>query len=147
LANDRIVGQLDPENLTVCREDKQVTGQADPLRIVIVEDNVDSAYLLRLLLVKWGHTAEMAHTGAAGLQLIAELKPDVAIVDIGLPEIDGYSLARKVRELGGGEQIRLVALSGYGSELDRQRASEAGFDEHLTKPVAAEDLQAVLERK
>jgi signal transduction histidine kinase/FixJ family two-component response regulator len=120
-----------------------------PLRILVVEDNDDSRDMLQMLLEGQGHSVDVASDGLSGLERLLESSPDVALVDVGLPGIDGYDLARRVRErraTTGGAALRLVALTGYGQAEDRARALAAGFDEHLVKPVTAVDLQRVLSR-
>jgi signal transduction histidine kinase len=105
-----------------------------PKRIVLVDDNVDAADLLGELLRACGHDVSVAHTPLAGLALVAELEPHVAVLDIGLPDIDGYELARRIRQLP--SNCRLIALTGYGQEKDRASAQEAGFEAHFVKPLS-----------
>jgi two-component system, chemotaxis family, CheB/CheR fusion protein len=114
------------------------------LRVVIVEDSEDSLELLKLFLEHLGHEAHAAATGPAGLEAIIEHKPDLALVDIGLPGMSGLEVARAVREHPGISEVYLVALTGYGRDDDRRATAEAGFDEHLTKPVSRETLERVL---
>jgi two-component system, chemotaxis family, CheB/CheR fusion protein len=115
-------------------------------RIVIVEDQQDAREVLRLLLEAKGHTVIEAADGAAAIEVIARERPDVALVDIGLPVIDGYAVARAVRADSTLAGVVLVALSGYGSGEDVQSAREAGFDDHLTKPAEPERIDALLRR-
>jgi two-component system, sensor histidine kinase len=91
-----------------------------------------------------GHDVRTARDGASGLALAAEARPDVALIDIGLPDVDGYEVARRMRAAPGGRRIGLVAITGYGQAEDQRRAYEAGFDAHLTKPVAPERLKQVM---
>ncbi len=119
---------------------------AEPLRILVVEDNEDSRDMLQMLLEGQGHSVDVAGDGIAGLECLLGSAHDVALVDVGLPGIDGYDLARRVRERRPDAAVRLVALTGYGQAEDRARALAAGFDEHLVKPVTAVDLQRVLVR-
>jgi two-component system CheB/CheR fusion protein len=106
------------------------------LRIVLVEDNEDSREMLELLLTARGHDVASAADGAVGAKLIIERRPDLALVDIGLPVMSGYDVARKVRrECDGSVPIYLIALTGYGRQEDRKAVLEAGFDEHLVKPI------------
>ena len=118
---------------------------AEPLRIVVVEDNLDAAEILQMLLSMQGHKIVVAHDGSAGLAAIKEHVPDVVVSDLGLPgTLDGYGLARAVKadsELAG---IYLIALSGYGRDEDRRRAKDCGFDRHLVKPVDPTSLEAAL---
>jgi signal transduction histidine kinase len=115
-----------------------------PRRIVVIEDYADASESLRMLLTLEGHRVEVAGNGRAGLDLIVETQPDAALIDIGLPELDGYEVAQHVRRSTGGKAMRLIALTGYGEPYDRARAHEAGFDRHLTKPVDAHDLRTAL---
>jgi signal transduction histidine kinase/ActR/RegA family two-component response regulator len=103
-------------------------------RVLIVEDNADAREVLRVALEISGHEVHEAYDGPSGLAAILRLRPDVALVDIGLPEFDGYELARKARAEAGGS-LHLIALTGYGQPDDRRQALEAGFDAHLVKPV------------
>lgn len=105
-------------------------------RVIIIEDNEDAAELLAALLRARRFEVELASRGEQGLQLIRAWRPDAIICDIGLPDIDGYTVARLIRADPGLAGIKLVALSGYGQAKDRMRAAEAGFDQHLTKPAA-----------
>jgi signal transduction histidine kinase len=116
----------------------------EPLQILIVEDNQDGAETLRDLLELMGHQVEVASSGPAGLERARALRPHVAVLDIGLPEMDGYTLARRIRrekELGA---TRLIALTGYGQKADRHRSRAAGFDHHLVKPVDVGELYHLL---
>lgn len=114
-------------------------------RIVIVEDNSDVRALLRLKLSRLGHEVADASDGIAGLEKVLLEKPDLALVDLGLPGIDGFEVARAVREKLGTSVI-LVAVSGFGQPDDKRRAIEAGFDEHITKPADVNDIENVLRR-
>ncbi|HET9793416.1 MAG TPA: ATP-binding protein [Thermoanaerobaculia bacterium] len=112
-------------------------------RIVLIEDNGDLRESIRQLLELDGHSVATAGDGAEGLELIRSLRPDVALIDIGLPRLDGYGVARTVRsELG--RDARLIALTGYGQAEDREKAARAGFDGHLTKPITGRALRRVL---
>ena len=116
--------------------------KAPPRRVLIVDDNEDSANSLAMILKLGGHETASVYTAVDALQRAAVFKPDVVLLDIGLPGMDGYEVALKMRELPGLRDIRLVAVTGYGRSDDRLRAREAGFDDHLIKPVE----YAVLER-
>ena len=118
---------------------------ARPLRILIVEDNVDVGELLAEGLGGLGHRVRLASDGESALREFDRQPPQVVIVDIGLPGMDGYELARRLRQASGEEVPLLVALTGFGSADDRRRATEAGFDEHLVKPVQLDQLARVLE--
>jgi CheY-like chemotaxis protein len=115
-----------------------------PLVIAVVDDNEDLRVTTRDLLQELGHTVEVAEDGEQGAALILRLNPDVALVDIGMPVVDGHGLAARVRSAPGGERVRLVAMSGYGTENDRRRSREAGFDHHLVKPCDVGTLLAAI---
>jgi len=116
------------------------------LRVVIVEDNYDAAEALTMLLELFGHQSTVVADGLAAIDAVRGGAFDLALVDIGLPGIDGYEVARRIRMLPNAKTMTLVALTGYGQDTDKQRALSAGFDEHLTKPVKIERLQALLNR-
>jgi PAS domain S-box-containing protein len=110
--------------------------QRGPRRqILVVDDNVDSAESLALLLRMTGNETHTHHDGLAAVEAAERLRPDVALLDLGLPRLDGYEACRRIRAQPWGKQIRLVALTGWGQEEDRRRSREAGFDAHLVKPV------------
>ncbi len=117
---------------------------AGGLSILLVDDNVDSAEMMGDLLDALGHHVELAHDGASALALAAVRAPDVMILDIGLPDMDGSELARRLRALPALAGTRLIAHTGYGAPHDRERTREAGFDFHLVKPVSMADLQEAL---
>jgi two-component system CheB/CheR fusion protein len=114
--------------------------------VVIVEDQPDSRLMLQLLLESQGIEVFTASNGLEGAELIERIKPEVALVDLGLPVMSGFDLARRIRGDGNGKYTKLVALSGYGQEEDVAAALAAGFDEHLTKPTDVERLERLLER-
>jgi PAS domain S-box-containing protein len=118
--------------------------QSDKLRILVVDDNKDAAETLAILLELWGHEAQRAHDGAKALELGASYRPDVIFLDIGLPGMDGFEVASRLREQPQTAGAVLIALTGYGQEEDRQRSRRAGFDHHLVKPVSPESLQGLL---
>jgi CheY-like chemotaxis protein len=125
----------------------RATGPAvnESVRIVLVEDNVDIRETLTELLVLDGYRVEGAADGPQGLTRILSELPSVALIDVGLPGFDGYELARRARaHLGDGPV--LIAMTGYGQPDDRARAFEAGFDDHVVKPVSVEELSAAIER-
>jgi two-component system, sensor histidine kinase len=115
--------------------------------IVIIEDNADFREGLRLLLESWGHRVEEAATGVQGLDIVRRQRPGIVLVDLGLPDIDGYAVARAVRTAPGGDNFLLVAITGYGAMSDRRRAEDAGFDAHLTKPIGPHELAEILVMK
>jgi len=113
-------------------------------RILVVEDNRDARDMLRTLLQTAGHEVHEASDGRQGVSAALRLRPDVALIDLGLPEMDGYEVARQIRAVDEGRRIMLVAVTGYGSPEDRERSLMAGFDLHLVKPVDPELLAGVL---
>jgi len=115
-----------------------------PRRVLIVEDNDDARAMLHEVLAFSGHDVREARDGATGLALAAQARPDIALIDIGLPDLDGYEVARRLRAAPGGRRMGLIAITGYGQAEDQRRAYEAGFDAHLTKPVAPERLKQVM---
>jgi CheY-like chemotaxis protein len=116
-----------------------------PRRILLIEDNEDAAESLQMLLELAGHEVLVARCGVTGVEAAQSWKPEVVLSDLGLPgAMDGYAVARALRSAGGTATSYLVALSGYGQESDKQRAREAGFDAHLTKPVEFTVLSKLL---
>ena len=115
------------------------------LKILIVEDNRDARTTLRMLLTMgYGHVVYEAGEGFSAIQLALEHRPDVALIDLGLPGMDGYEVARTIRERLTGGEIFLVALTGYSDDADRARTEQAGFDVHLVKPVESAALARLL---
>jgi signal transduction histidine kinase/FixJ family two-component response regulator len=119
-------------------------GLATPLRVLVVEDNEDGRESLRDLLELWGHEVELAENGTQGVEKALSLHPDVALVDIGLPGIDGNEVARRIRAVFGTANMELIAMTGYGQAEDRRRALQAGFDSYLVKPVDPAHLGRLL---
>ena len=114
-------------------------------RVLLVDDNRDAAALIGNLLRSAGHDVRIAHDPALALETAVSFKPQVAILDIGLPVMDGYALAGEMRGVLGDETPILIALTGYGQEQDRQRSEQSGFRAHFVKPVASETLLDLLE--
>jgi CheY-like chemotaxis protein len=113
--------------------------------VLVIEDNQDTRELLSMLISSFGHRVEVGADGVEGMQLARELRPDVLIVDLGLPKLDGFGVARRARaELG--RDVVLIALTGYGQPDDRRRALDAGFDVHFIKPIEPSRLQRLLAR-
>jgi len=115
-----------------------------PTRVLVVEDNLDAAVTLVDLLTLWGYEVSAVHDGLAAVEVAPQYRPDVVLLDIGLPGIDGYEVARRLRRRSELDGLLVVAVTGYGQESDRQRAREAGFDHHLVKPVDLETLRRLL---
>jgi len=126
-----------PSPVPMVEEVKPVPGLSK--RILVVDDNVDSAVTLSWLLGQYGYTVETAHDGKSGLQAAHQFKPDILLLDIGLPGINGYELARRLRAEGFDSAL-MVAISGYALEADVERSRAAGFDRHLAKPVDIDHL-------
>ena len=114
-------------------------------RVLVVDDNTDHAESLAFLLRLMGHETRLAYDGEAALEVAAEFEPNVALIDIGLPRLNGYEVARRLRERPGLRNTVLVAQTGWGQESDRARSQEAGFDHHLIKPVAPEVLANIID--
>jgi len=121
-----------------------IEGKTLPVSILIVEDVADARRMLGRLLTLEGHQVREAADGPTGLAALRSEPPDVALIDIGLPGMDGCEVARSARKDAALTRTRLVALTGYGSPSDRQALLAAGFDEHLVKPVSPSDLARVL---
>jgi PAS domain S-box-containing protein len=117
-----------------------------PVRVLVVDDNADVAEGLMMLLELLGHRVRVAHDGLAALEAVRANAPDLMLVDIGLPGMDGYEVARNVRQDSRLKGVVLVALTGYGRDEDKRKAIEAGFDDHLVKPLTAETFQKLLGR-
>jgi len=113
-------------------------------RVLVVDDNIDSAEVLGTLLEQLGHEVFVAYTGARAIEVAHERRPDVILLDLALPDVSGYDVARSLRRDPQLSGIRIIGLSGFGSEEHRKRALEAGLDDYVVKPVAAERLGQLL---
>jgi CheY-like chemotaxis protein/anti-sigma regulatory factor (Ser/Thr protein kinase) len=118
----------------------EVQSQEGGRRILVVDDNVDAALSLAELLRTIGHSVQCAHHARGAVEALRSFDAEVALLDIGLPGVDGYELARQLRSDGRLATVKLIALTGYGRENDREEALRAGFDDHVVKPVALEQL-------
>jgi len=114
------------------------------LRVLVVDDNEDAAETLGQLLELMGHATRTANDGEAGVAAAGEFLPDVVLMDIGMPKLNGYDAARRIRAEPWGHAMTLVALTGWGQEDDRKKSAAAGFDRHLVKPVEQAALEGVL---
>ncbi len=114
-------------------------------RIMVVDDNVDAAESLAMMLELDGHSVIRAHDGRTAIALASNERPSVMLLDIGLPDIDGYELARRLRALPEADAALLIAVTGYGQAEDRRRAEDAGFDRYLIKPIEFESLRSMLQ--
>jgi PAS domain S-box-containing protein len=131
-----------------CSAEARTQAQAGSIgaSVLIVDDNVDAAESLALLLDFWGCATRIAHDGESAVEAARRERPDVILLDIGLPGMNGYKVAARLREMESTRGVRIVALTGYGGEPERRLSAEAGFDDHLTKPVELETLRRLLER-
>ena len=137
------MGRAQPVGKVPTRVPVVAPADARSLRILIVDDNADAADSIAMLLNMEGHQTRAVNTARAALLAVPEFKPEVVLLDIGLPEMDGYEVARRLRQ-NGRPSMRLVAVTGYGQPADRRRAQAAGFDEHMVKPVEPTALQDFL---
>jgi CheY-like chemotaxis protein len=120
-----------PQNVA----DRQIATSPGSCRILVVDDNQDSADSIAILLRTMGHEVHTAHDGLEAVDATAEFQPDMVLLDLGLPKLNGFDAARRIREQPGGRERVVIALTGWGQEEDRRRSKEAGFDHHLTKPI------------
>jgi CheY-like chemotaxis protein len=114
-----------------------------PKRILVVDDNEDAATMMALLLRKWGHTVMIAHEGREALRTGAQFLPELILMDIGMPVMDGHEACKQMRGTSWGRAAYIVALTGWGQQEDKLRSEQAGFDHHLVKPVSRDVLQNV----
>jgi two-component system, OmpR family, response regulator len=121
-------------------------GTAPARRVLLVDDSVDAAEALSMLLETLGHEVRTMHDGTSALAIVDEFRPEAVILDIGLPGMDGFALARELRKRPSTRDVLLIALTGYGGDEDRLRARAAGFDHHLVKPVSFADLEDLIAR-
>jgi PAS domain S-box-containing protein len=135
---------LEPEPLALTATPDPAPPSGRPSRILVIEDHRDAAESLRMLLEILGHEVRLAFTGREGVGVALAWRPEVVVSDIGLPELDGYEVARRLRNETGFENVLMVALTGYSGDDDRRRSKDAGFDHHLVKPADACELQRVL---
>ena len=118
--------------------------RARPLRVLVVDDNVDTVLSVSMLLRTWGHDVQTAHDGLAAVQAAIDYRPDIALLDIGLPRLNGHEVAKQIRQHPELKHVVLVALTGYGQDSDRHASEQAGFTHHIVKPARFEDLQKIL---
>jgi two-component system, chemotaxis family, CheB/CheR fusion protein len=129
----------------VLERHSDVTNQTAPRRVLIADDNRDSAETLSMLLNISGHEVHLAHTGAEALATAKRVRPDIAILDIGMPDLTGYEVAERIRNEAWGKEMALIAVTGWGQDSDRRRALGAGFDHHLTKPIDPDRLKQLID--
>ena len=135
----------EPETNQIAERGETIRAATGAMRVLIVDDNEDAAILLGTTLRRMGYTVAVAHDGLAGLQAAAEFKPNVAVLDIGLPYINGYELGQRIRSLPGLESVRLVAATGSSQQSDEKTSARAGFDAHLVKPISIRTLSRTLD--
>ncbi|MFM0729773.1 response regulator [Paraburkholderia sediminicola] len=119
-------------------------GAGPALRLLLVDDSVDGATAMALLLESDGYDVRIAHEAAHALEIAAQFGPEIVLLDLGLPGMDGFQLAQEMRQRAATANVLLIAVTGYGQAADRQRSHEAGFDHHLVKPVSSEEIQRVI---
>ncbi len=124
--------------------DRPAAAATRNLRVLVVEDNPDAADMLNVAVVHLGHTTRLAHDGATAIDIATEFAPDLILLDIGLPAMSGYAVARALRERAEFNHVHLAAVTGWGQEEDRRKAREAGFDSHFTKPLSPSALEHLL---
>lgn len=135
-----------PERQLVSMNSVNTSQQDAPnWRVLIVDDNVDSAYLMVAMMQMYGYQSRIAYTGQSALDMIVEYQPDFVMLDISLPDIDGYEVARRIRQNTQLKNVKLIASTGYGLESDRQKSEEAGFNYHLVKPMDPDKLPQIFE--
>jgi two-component system CheB/CheR fusion protein len=117
---------------------------AQTSRLLVVDDNIDSADMLVMLLQMLGHEAQAAYSGQTALEMAVKYQPEFVLLDIGMPDMNGYEVALRLRQRPQTKDVRLIAMTGYGQDSDRERSKEAGFDRHLVKPVDPQKLQELL---
>ena len=134
-------------NGTVAQPPAGALAAADPRRILVVDDNVDAAQSLGELLRMRGHRVSVLHDGAAALLEAAQLRPEIVILDLAMPGLDGYELAQRLRADAATRRALLVAVTGHAQQADGQRARDAGFDRYYAKPLDLGELEALLQRQ
>lgn len=121
-------------------------GAAAKRRLLVVDDNKDAAESMSMLLEMWGHEVVFAYDGPSALETAEQWQPEAVFLDIGLPGMDGYEVAERLRALPQGRDAVLIAITGYGQDDDRLRSRRAGIDHHLVKPVAPDALRILIEQ-
>jgi len=126
-------------------EERQAAqAEGGPVQVLVVDDNADAAQMLATLLQAHGHAVSVEYDGTGGLARALRERPEVMLLDIGLPDMDGHELARRLRASPDTANALLIALTGYGQSEDRERARQAGFDRHLVKPADLSELLRIL---
>ena len=122
------------------------TVKSGALRVLVADDNEDAAESLAAVLRLAGHEVRVARDGQQAVELAATFRPALALLDIGMPRLNGYEAAQRIRAQEGGTEVLLIALTGWGQQEDRRRAFDAGFDHHLTKPAQLEDIEVLMDK-
>jgi CheY-like chemotaxis protein len=135
---------LNSRTVAVARKQRRDASSIASLGVLVVDDNRYAAESLAMLLRTTGADVHVAHDGPAALEEFELREPNIVLLDIGMPEMDGYEVARRLREISSPQRVAIVALTGWGQDEDRQRVRAAGFDHHLVKPVDLASLQALL---
>ena len=133
-----------PREAGTAQAEDAPSAPAQACRVLVIDDNQDAAETMQMALGLFGYDARTAHDGASGMALAASFRPTVILLDIGLPDMNGYEVARRIRLTADGAGVFLIAATGWGQDADRQRAREAGFDSHLTKPIDFDQLHQLL---
>jgi CheY-like chemotaxis protein len=118
--------------------------EGSALRVLVVDDSVDSAESMAMVLEMSGHEVRQAHSGEQALGAVREFRPDAVLMDIGMPDLSGYEVAERLRSAPDTREVALIAMTGYGQKADRERSAAAGFDHHLVKPLDFDKLNEVL---
>jgi CheY-like chemotaxis protein len=129
------------------REKRLARPESPRLRILIVDENVDTARILGVLCEEMGHECKFAYDGVAALEAARRLQPDVILLDLGLPRMDGFEVARQLRADPAFRDLLIIAVTGFASEEDRQRSREVGIDHHLVKPADPAFIESLLRRR
>lgn len=129
--------------MALAREGADGPGQRR--RLLVVDDNKDAAESMSMLLEMWGHEVAYAYDGPSAIETAEQWQPEAVFLDIGLPGMDGYEVAERLRELPQARNAVLIAITGYGQEDDRRRSQRAGIDHHLVKPVAPDALRNLID--
>jgi CheY-like chemotaxis protein len=132
-------------NAQSASEDRSADLQSDR-RVLVADDNEDSAQSLAMMLKMMGSETKTAHDGVEALEVGAAFEPHLVLLDIGMPRMNGYDTARRMRQESWGGSAMLVAMTGWGRDIDKRRSQEAGFDEHLVKPIEMEALEMILKK-
>ena len=141
----RLTPQADPAAQPVASSRGQdAVSAAAARRVLVVDDNRDAADSLAIFLQTVGHIVHVSYDGESALKAADELEPDVAIIDLGMPRMNGYEVCRRIRKTGWGKRALLIAQTGWGQDEDKRRSREAGFDHHLTKPPEPDVVQRLI---